>query len=363
MAPAVKDYYEILGVSKSASPDEIKKAYRKFARKYHPDLNPGNKVAEQKFKELNEAYEVLSDPKKKSEYDQFGRSPFESGGPWYEGAKTYNFRDAFDLGGLGDAFSDIFGRKTRADAAYEKGPDMVIGLELFLEEAFSGVTRPITFNREITCRSCNGSGAESSQVCDTCKGTGNMKVSKGFFRMSQPCTDCRGIGRKTTKVCHSCGGRGKTLQGESMKVKIPRGVDTGSMVKLRGMGGAGAGGGHTGDLHIEITIRPHRIFKRKEDDIYLDLPVTFGEAALGAKIEVPTIDGMAMMTLPPGTQGGQRLKLSGKGFPSPKTGLRGDQYVDIKIVVPKDIAGKAKEAIRDIESLYKENPRKDMMRK
>lgn len=363
MAPAVKDYYEILGVSKSASPDEIKKAYRKFARKYHPDLNPGNKVAEQKFKELSEAYGVLSDPKKKSEYDQFGRSPFESGGPWYEGAKTYNFRDVFDVGGFGDAFSDIFGRKTRADAAHEKGPDMVIGLELSLEEAFSGVTRPITFNREITCRSCNGSGAESSQVCDTCKGTGNMKVLKGFFRMSQPCTDCRGTGRKITKVCHSCGGRGKTLQGESMKVKIPRGVDTGSMVKLRGMGGAGAGGGHAGDLHIEITIRPHRIFKRKEDDIYLDLPVTFVEAALGAKIEVPTIDGMAMMTLPSGTQGGQRLKLSGKGFPSPKTGVRGDQYVDIKIVVPKDITGKAKEAIRDIESLYKENPRKDMMRK
>ncbi|MEW6001317.1 MAG: molecular chaperone DnaJ [Nitrospirota bacterium] len=356
MARIVKDYYEILGVNKTASQDEIKRAFRKLARKYHPDLNPRDKTAEQKFKEISEAYEVLSDPKKRAEYDQYGRTPFETGGPGFEEFRTYDFGRGFGV--FEDIFADIFGPRVRPGATYEKGPDMVIGIELTLEEAFSGVTKPITFNREVTCRSCNGSGAESSQMCSTCKGTGSVRSTKGFFSIAQACPECRGTGMKITKVCSSCGGRGKILQKETVKVKIPRGVDTGSRVKLRGMGGAGSGGGPPGDLHIEITVKPHRIFTRKGDDIYLELPVTFGEAALGAKIEVPTIDGMAVMTLPPGTQSGQKFKLSGKGFPSPTTGLRGNQYVVIKIVVPKDFTIRAKEAIKEIDALYKENPRK-----
>jgi len=361
MASEDKDFYKILGVTKDTSPDEIKKAYRKLARKYHPDLNPGDKVSEQKFKEINEAYEVLGDPKKKAQYDQFGSTQFRAGGPGFEGFRSYDFREGFEYGGFGDIFSDLFGTKTRPEAYRAKGPDMVMGLELSLEEAFSGVTKTITFNREITCRSCKGSGAESSEACNVCKGTGSIKTAKGFFSMSQPCSACGGTGKKVTKVCSACRGTGTTIHTETLRVKIPGGADNGSRVKLRGMGGAGAGGSTSGDLFIEITVKSHPIFKRKGDDIYLDLPVTFVEAALGAKIEVPTIDGFAAMTLPQGTQGNQRFKLSGKGFPSPRTGIRGNQYLVIKIAVPKNLDDSAKDKVREIEKLYRESPRERLL--
>ena len=367
MATETKDYYQLLGVSREASRDEIKKAFRKLARKYHPDLNPGDKTAEQKFKEVNEAYGVLSDEKKRAEYDQFGSSPFGAGGygaggPGFEGFRTYDARESFDFGGFSDIFSDLLGARGRPEAYHARGQDMIMGLDLSLEEAYSGVTRQIAFNRESTCSSCGGSGAESSQVCDVCKGAGSMHTSKGFFKMSQPCSACGGTGRKITKVCPTCGGRGKVFHTETVKVKIPAGADTGSRVKLRGMGNAGMGGGPAGDLYIEITVRPHPLFKRKGDDIYLDLPVTFGEAALGARIEIPTMDGTAAMRLPPGTQGGQRLKLTGKGFPSPKTGQRGNQYVDIKIAVPKGVDNRGKDVIKEVDALYKESPRKGLLR-
>jgi molecular chaperone DnaJ len=359
MAPSVKDYYEMLGVGRDASQDEIKKAFRKLARKYHPDLNPGDKTAEHKFKEINEAYEVLGDEKKRAEYDQFGRAPFEEGRPGFD-FRTYTSGDRFDFGGFGDIFSDLFRGGRGFEATDVKGPDLLMELELSLEEAFSGVTKPIAFNREVNCTVCGGTGAETYQQCDKCKGEGKISTSRGFFKMAQLCSACGGTGRKVTRQCRVCGGKGRLMQAESVKVKIPAGADTGSRVRIRGMGGAGQGGGPSGDLQIEIKVRPHPLFTRKDEDIYLDVPVTFGEAAMGAKIEVPTIDGIAAMTLPPGTQSGQKFKLSGKGFPAIKTGKKGDQVLTIKVAVPRNVPERAKEAIREIDALYRESPRKGM---
>jgi molecular chaperone DnaJ len=361
MGTPVKNYYEVLGIDKKASHDEIKKAFRRLARKYHPDLNPGDKSAEQKFKEINEAYAVVGDEKKRADYDQFGRSPFENGAPGFD-FRTYTSGDKFDFGGFGDIFSDLFGAEAGAERSGMKGPDLVLRLDMTLEEAFTGSTRPVTFSREAPCKSCGSTGAETYRQCEKCKGTGKVGTSKGFFKMSQPCTACGGTGRKITKPCRSCNGVGKTFHTETIKVKIPAGADTGSRIKVRGMGGAGQRGGPAGDLHIEITIKPHLLFTRKGDDINIEVPVTFGEAVLGTKIEVPTIDGVAAMTLPAGTQSGQKFKLAGKGFPSTKTGQRGSQYVTIKIVVPKNIPETAKAAIRDVEALYPESPRKKMGR-
>lgn len=351
MPVSTKDYYKILGVTRESSQDEIKKAFRKLARKCHPDLNPGDKKAEEKFKELNEAYAVLGDPKKKEEYDQGGTVNFE-GFKGFEGGASFDF---------GDIFGDLFGGQTASRAHYIKGDDIHMGIELGLEEAFRGVSRQISVTRRIPCVACSGAGATSFKTCDSCRGSGRMQSARGFFRMANTCQDCGGTGKKATGICSACRGAGETLGTETLNVKIPAGVDNGSIVKLRGKGHAGSGGGPAGDILIDVSVRPHQIFKRKGNNIYVTLPVTFGEAYLGAKVEVPTIDGMSVMKLPPGTQGGQRFKLSGKGFVAPKTKERGDEYVDIKIAVPKEVSDTAKEAVQVIESLYRDNPRKGMV--
>jgi molecular chaperone DnaJ len=354
MTTTKKDYYKILGVAKDASEEEIKKAFRRLARKYHPDLNPGSKTAEEQFKEVNEAYAVLSDPKKRAEYDR---------------GETFDFKDFqgfqdFDFGDLGSMFGDIFGDTFSGSVfrqGHQRGEDLKMNIELELEEAFRGATKNILIRRAQNCQHCKGSGAEKTETCKACGGSGRVNISKGFFKALQFCHGCGGTGKRVISPCSACKGEGRTYVSESVKVKIPPGVDNGSVVKLKGLGNVGTGGGQAGDLLIETLIKPHPYFKRVGDDVYLTLPVTFGEAALGAKIEVPTIDGVAVMKVPAGTQGGQKFKLAGKGFISPKTKERGDQYVEIRIVVPKDVPEKAHKAIAEIESLYKENPRKGMV--
>jgi molecular chaperone DnaJ len=347
MSTTTHDYYAILGVKKDASTDEIKKSYRRLARKYHPDLNPGDKAAEKKFKEINEAYEVLSDSKKRAEYDQFGKAAFEGAGG-FEGFRTQDF----GFGGMEDIFSDLFGTFRQEDVPL-KGTNMSTQMDISLEEAYKGVTKPITLTRAAACRRCGGTGAAASQVCSACKGIGSIKQSRGLFRLSQPCPTCKGRGNVITQICSACKGNGNTVVTDTLKVKIPPGAYTGSRVKLKGMGSAGVTGGPSGDLYIELTVRQHRTFKRDGNNIYVDVPVTVAEAVLGGKIKVPTLDGSVTMTLPPGTDSGKKFRLKGKGIPNKRSGITGDEVAVIKIIVPKNVSGKAKEALEEIEKAYK----------
>jgi molecular chaperone DnaJ len=346
MPAATKDYYQILGVGKEASQEDLKKAYRKLARKYHPDLNPGDKSSEEKFKEINEAYAVLGDEKKRAEYEKGGTFNFEG----FEGFKG---------GGYSDIFGDIFGGRFTSEPEVTKGEDLIMGLDLSLEEAFTGTTMNIPVSRTVSCEVCGGKGAETFETCQKCQGTGRIQTSRGFFKIAQACHDCGATGRKAVSPCKKCGGRGSIFTTETFKVKIPAGADEGSLIRLKGKGNAGKNGGPSGDLLLEIGIKPHPVFQKKGVDIYIQVPVTFGEAALGARIEVPTLDGSSMMKLPPGTQGGRKFKLSGKGYIG-KSGRRGDEFVEIRIAVPSEIPEEAKEAISTIEALYTENPRKNL---
>ncbi len=381
---AKKDYYQILGVKKDAKNDDIKKSYRRLARKFHPDVNPNDKAAEEKFKEVQEAYDVLSDDKKRKVFDRFGYyndnldadSPFGAGASAAGGAAGFDF-SGFDFstgstsgGGSSfrDIFSDLFGGGGTTTAPEppkplpKRGRDIEIPLALSFEEAFTGLTTNITVNRSEQCSRCQGAGDTGGPVvqCSTCKGTGQVLRTGGRLQFSQTCPDCEGTGRRR-QPCSLCHGKGVTPKTEQVKIRIPAGVDTGSRVRIPKKGHGGRLGAEPGDLYILTNVGKHRFLERKGDNVYVTVPITVPEASLGTKIEVPTVEGKAQLKIPAGTESGQKFRLRERGFPSlrnPK--LRGDQFVEVKISLPRVISEETKELLRQFEKLNSENPRKAM---
>lgn len=353
-----EDYYELLGVSKQATQDELKKAYRKMAVKYHPDKNPGNKEAEENFKKVSEAYEVLKDEQKRAAYDRYGHAAFSGGGG---GAGAGGpFHDPFDIfsevfgggGGGGSIFEEFFGGggggRGRGGAA--RGSDLRYDLEIDLEEAAKGVEKEISFRKPTACAKCSGSGAEPGSgvtTCSTCAGHGQVTASKGFFSVRQTCPTCHGSGQKIEKPCRACNGEGRVNETTKIKVKVPPGVDTGSKLRSAGNGEAGTHGGAAGDLYIVLHVRDHEIFDRQEENLYCEIPIKFTLATLGGTIEVPTLTSKASLKIPAGTQSGTTFRLKGKGMPSLRGGYYGDQMVRVKIEVPKSLTSEQKEKLEE----------------
>ena len=364
MAEQKRDYYEVLGVSKGASDDEIKKAYKKLARKYHPDLNPDNKEAEEKFKEANEAYEILSDREKRGRYDQFGHAGvdpnFGAGGGGFDGS--------FDFGDLGDIFGSFFGggfgggRRSNPNAP-QRGESIRLSLILSFEEAAFGCEKAVTVERLEPCPSCQGSGcAEGTtpEVCPDCHGTGTVQVRRqtpmGVFATSSPCPRCGGKGKIIHQPCRECRGAGSVRKRKTIQASIPAGIDNGQTISIRGQGNAGKNGGPAGDLLVTITVRPHEIFRRDGTSVLCEAPITFAQAALGAELEIPTIDGKVKYDIPEGTQSGTVFRLKGKGIPSINGRGRGDQYVTVYIETPRNLSKEQKEALRKFaETMGDEN--------
>lgn len=348
---AKRDYYEVLGLSKGANDKEIKSAYRKLAKQYHPDLNPGNHEAEAKFKEINEAYEVLSDPDKKAKYDQFGHAAFDPNQGFGGGGGGFSgfggFEDIF-----GDIFGDVFGGGGRSSARRNgprAGSDLKIKLDITFEEAAFGTKKEIKLHRVENCTVCGGTGAKkgtSKKTCTTCNGTGTIRTVQrtpfGQFASTQTCSTCGGTGEVVEHPCPNCNGTGKEKKARTITINIPAGVDTNSVIPLRGEGNHGEKGGPNGDLYVYISVREHNLFERDGNDVWCEIPISFTRAALGGNIEVPTLDGKVKYDVPEGTQTGTVFRLRGKGIKNLRGSNKGDQYVRVKVEVPKKLNEKQK---------------------
>ena len=356
MAEQKRDYYEVLGVAKTASDDELKKAYRKLAKQYHPDMNPGDKGAEAKFKEITEAYEVLSDKDKRAKYDQFGHAGVD---PNFGGGGFGGYGDFGDFGdfGFGDILGDLlgggFGGRSANRSGPQRGESLRAGVTISFEEAAFGCEKEISLTRLESCESCHGSGCApgtTAEVCPDCRGSGTVRVQQRMggmaFTSSAPCSRCRGAGKIIHQPCKSCGGGGNVRKQRKISVSIPQGINDKQAVSLRGQGNAGANNGPAGDLIVEVRVKPHPYFQREGTSVLYECPVSFYQAAMGAELEIPTIDGKVKYTLPAGTQPGATFRLRGKGIPELRGRGRGDQYVTVQVRVPTSLTNQQRDALQ-----------------
>jgi len=351
---AKQDYYEVLGVERNAEEGDIKKAYRRAAQKFHPDRNPDNKAAEDKFKEAKEAYEVLSDANKRSAYDQFGHAGVDGmqGGGQGAGGNG-NFSDIF-----GDVFGDIFGGGRNQRSRVFRGADLRYNLELTLEEAVHGTTVKIRVPTMIKCGTCEGSGAKKGsqpQTCTTCAGHGQVRMQQGFFSIQQTCPQCHGSGKMIKDPCGTCSGQGRIKENKTLSVKVPQGVDTGDRIRLAGEGEAGENGGPPGDLYVQVRVKEHSIFTREESNLFCEVPIGFVEAALGGQLEVPTLDGKVSLSIPAETQSGKTFRLKGKGVMPVRGGATGDLLCRVKVETPVNLNDEQKDLLRQFEATMKGN--------
>jgi len=365
-----KDYYQVLGVPKNSTAAEIKKAYRKLARKHHPDANPGNAQAEERFKEISAAHEVLGDEDKRKQYDQvrdMAASGFGAGGGGFPGGGfpgggrvRVEDMSGFDVGDLGDLFGGLFGGgRGRARTQPSRGADLETEVTVSFDDAMQGTTVPVRITGPAPCETCHGSGAAPGTnpvACPQCGGLGQVAVNQGLFQMSQTCPRCHGSGRIVERPCGTCGGTGSRRRTRSLQVRVPAGVRDGARIRLAGRGEPGPAGGHPGDLFVKVRVRSHAYFGRKGSDLTIELPVTYAEAALGANVEVPTLNGPVTMKVPSGTPNGKTFRLKGKG--APKRGGTGDLLVTVHVEVPQKLSKAEKELLKQLSDVEKESPRR-----
>jgi molecular chaperone DnaJ len=361
------DFYILLGIERGASPDEIKRAYRRLARKYHPDINPGDRMAASHFRQIAEAYETLSDPDRRQQYDRAG-TPGASGDDGTFGFEGFDF--SVSVSGpsaptFGDLFADVLRQRTRTSPgrAPERGADLHHAITLGFEEAMRGSQRQMAVTRSVHCHACRGAGRQQAAEtrCQHCHGTGAVKSTRGHMIFSKPCPFCAGAGHQQDARCLVCGGQRTETRTELITVTIPPGVADGAHVRVAGRGHAGRDGGDVGDLYLLVHVQPHPFFSRDGDDLHVMVPVAVHEAALGAKVDVPALDGRARLRLPPGTQSGQRFRLRERGVPSSRTGRRGDLVVEVRLVLPKALDERSKELLREFGRLNDEDVRRELM--